>query len=61
MKKNFIFIVGFFLLAGLIVFVVYSLSFLVSKINAAMNIENAGKQPIIRINFEGLKKIGIIK
>ena len=44
-----------------IIFVVYAINFLVIKINTALNIGLAEDQKVVRINFEGLKKIGLIK
>lgn len=64
-KKEIVFIVvGIVLFSILAVFLYYSINFLVLKINAALDIESVireQKQEIQRINFEGLKKIGIIK
>ncbi len=44
-----------------IIFVVYAINFLAVKINNALNIGLVGDQKMVRINFEGLKKIGLIK
>ncbi|MEK7634485.1 MAG: hypothetical protein AAB396_01180 [Patescibacteria group bacterium] len=44
-----------------IIFVVYAINFLAIKINTALNIGLVGDQKAAGINFEGLKKIGLIK
>ncbi|MBI4993870.1 hypothetical protein HZC33_02865 [Candidatus Wolfebacteria bacterium] len=61
-KKEIIFIVvGITLLVILIAFGFYSINFLIIKINDSFNIGAVGLEGAQRINFEGLKKIGIIK
>lgn len=64
MKKNkeLIFIaIGIFLLlvAGVIVF--YSLNFLVKNIDLALNVDTSENRSVTRLNFEGLKNLGIIE
>lgn len=57
-------VAGMVLFSLLSVFLYYSINFLVLKINAALDIESAiseQKQEIQRINFENLKKIGIME
>lgn len=44
-----------------IIFVVYAINFLAIEINTALNIGLVEDQKAIGINFEGLKKIGLIK
>ncbi|MBI5306273.1 hypothetical protein HZB04_01665 [Candidatus Wolfebacteria bacterium] len=61
-KEVYFMIFGAILFSILAAFIYYSINFLVLKINAALDIESAiNNQEIQRINFEGLKKIGIIK
>lgn len=44
-----------------IIFIVYAINFLVIKINTALDIGLVEDQKVVRINFEGLKKIELIK
>ena len=44
-----------------IIFIMYAINFLAVKINTALNIGLVGDQKAVRINFEGLKKIGLVK
>jgi len=61
-NKNLTFIIlGVLLVAGAIVFVAFSMSFLLKKINAALTVENDDGRSTPRIDFDGLKKTGIIK
>ncbi len=46
------------ILAGTIV---YSINFLLQNTSQALNQQSGGAKPIVRFNFDGLKKIGIIK
>lgn len=50
---------GLILLAGLAAFVVLSIKFLFAEINAAFETKFLDSSKIIRLNFEGLKEIGI--
>jgi len=49
------------LLVAIISFVIYAMQFLISKTNMALESDNIEEGKILRINFDGLKKIGIIK
>jgi len=42
-------------------FIVYSIKFLFVNVNRAMEISTNGDRATVRINFDELKKIGIIK
>lgn len=54
-------IIGLLLLIAIIGFVGYSLSFLVAKAEIALGDDLFNKENELRINFDGLKKIGIMK
>ncbi len=59
-KKESVFIIsGFLFFLVLAVFIVYSMIFLSVKINDVLDIRPE-KNRIMKINFEGLEKIGII-
>lgn len=53
-------IFGFLFFSALAVFVVYSMFFLSIRINDVLDIKT-DKEQMTKINFEGLKKIGIMK
>ncbi len=59
-KKESVFIIsGFLFFSVLAIFAVYSMIFLSVKINDVLDVK-LEKNRIMKINFEGLKKIGII-
>ncbi len=61
-KREVIFIIsGSVLLIVLISFVIYAMQFLISKTNVALEGDKIEESKIPRINFDGLKKIGIMK
>ncbi|MEK7549235.1 MAG: hypothetical protein AAB496_01975 [Patescibacteria group bacterium] len=61
-NKNLTFIVlGVLLVAGAAVFVAFSMNFLLKKIDSALTVENDNGSLVPRIDFDGLKKVGIIK
>ncbi len=61
-KRETLFVfIGIMLLLITAGFVFYSIGSLVKTTTKAMDEESAKPQQIIRFNFEGLKKLGIIK
>lgn len=61
-KKELILITsGLILIAGVAMFIFYSMNFLIVKINSALDAEQVGGQTVQRINFEELERIGLIK
>lgn len=61
-NKELIFIiVGGLLFISLVVFIVYSIKFLLVNAGKALEISTDNGQSASRINFDGLKKIGIMK
>ncbi len=61
-KRDAIFIAfSSILLIAIISFVIYAMQFLISKTNVAFESDNIEESKIPRINFDGLKKIGIMK
>lgn len=61
-KREMIFIVsGSILLIAIISFVIYAMQFLIIKTNVALEDDKIEESKIPRINFDGLKKIGIMK
>ncbi|KKQ23052.1 hypothetical protein A2999_01875 [Candidatus Wolfebacteria bacterium RIFCSPLOWO2_01_FULL_38_11] len=61
-NKDLIFpVFGFLIIFVIIGFVVFSVNFLVDKINIALDIEGTNGQILSRINFEELKKIKIME
>ena len=61
-KREVIFIVsGSILLIAVISFVIYAMQFLIIKTNVALEGDKIEESKIPRINFDGLKKIGIMK
>ncbi len=61
-KNNLTFIIfGVLLVAGAAVFVAVSMNFLLKKIDAALTVKNDDSRLMPRINFDELKKVGIIK
>lgn len=62
MKKDIVFIaIGLVLFIFSVGLAIYAISFLVVKFNVIFNVENIKEQPAVRISFDSLKKIGIIK
>jgi len=62
MKKELIFIIiSGLLFVFLSLFIVYSIKFLFVNVNGAMEISTNGDRATVRINFDELKKIGIMK
>ncbi|MEK7062318.1 MAG: hypothetical protein AAB940_01090 [Patescibacteria group bacterium] len=49
------------LLVAIISFIIYAMQFLISKTGVALESNNVEESKIPRINFDGLKKIGIMK
>lgn len=61
-KREILFItIGILLLLSVIGFIVYSINFLVKNTGAALNQDSLKTKEITKFNFEGLKKLGIIK
>jgi hypothetical protein len=61
-KREILFItIGIVLLFSVIGFIVYSIKFLVKNTGAALNQDSLKTKEITKFNFEGLKKLGIIK
>jgi len=61
-KREAIFIVsGSILLIAVISFIIYAMQFLIIKTNVAFDGDKIEESKISRINFDGLKKIGIMK
>ena len=61
-NKDLIFpVFGFLIIFVIIGFVVFSVNFLVDKINIALDIEGTNGQILSRINFEELRKIKIME
>lgn len=60
-KNELVFVIlGFLFFLSSVIFIVYSMIFLSVKINAVLDIKSE-KGQITKINFEGLKKIGIMR
>ncbi len=60
-NKNLTFIIlGVLLVAGAAGFVAVSMNFLLKKIDSTLTVENDNSRSTPRIDFDGLKKIGII-
>jgi len=61
-KREILFIViGALLLLVTVGFIIYSINFLIRNTKNALNPELANIKEIAKFNFEGLKKLGIIK
>lgn len=61
-KQETLFIfVGVLLLLGVVGIIFYSINFLLENTNEALNQTPQSAKQIIRFNFDGLKKLGIIK
>lgn len=61
-KREILFIaIGILLLLSAIGFIIYSINFLVKNTGAALNQDSLKTKEITKFNFEGLKKLGIIK
>ena len=59
-KQDLLFlIIGILLFCALILAIFFSISFLFSKINAALNINVGGSDKLVRIDLESLKNIQI--
>ncbi len=54
-------VMGLFLLISVIIFVIYAIRFLIIKTGVALEGDASDENKILRINFDELKKIGIMK
>ncbi|MEK7481870.1 MAG: hypothetical protein AAB464_00980 [Patescibacteria group bacterium] len=60
-KESIFIIVSGLLFVFLSLFIVYSIKFLFANVGKALEVSTNDSRQAVRINFDGLKKIGIMK